>query len=201
VKAERSVKAHLVREKLFPTLGCFLAIVPARTNYSCHHQRWYVPDLEAFHHPPPQTWYVGFSTSSWLAPVRGAHHGKGVRYFALYSVHMGVPVQQKEVSHRALRPTSGCIYWKKVVPSRMSYAGQVPDRISLCQTYLRIGACTKAALVLQPNAVLTDRRQYTQAAGTRSKISRCFRERPRSCWVAVHTMVYFAPLLGAFVCA
>jgi hypothetical protein len=69
---------------------------------------------------------------------------------------------------------------------------------------MRIGAYAEYFHVFRPNARLTDRRQYTQAAGTRSKVSRCFRgilEVVRGRWLAGRTMIYFAPLLGAFVCA
>ena len=69
---------------------------------------------------------------------------------------------------------------------------------------MRIGAYTEYFHVRRPNAKLTDRRQYTQAAGTRSKVSRCFKkilDVARGRWRAGHTMVYFAPLLGTFACA
>ena len=68
-------------------------------NYSIHYQHWPVSDLAVFHPHPAQTWYFGFATSSWPIPVRGIHHDKGVRYCVLYSVHTGVPVQRKNVSH------------------------------------------------------------------------------------------------------
>jgi hypothetical protein len=97
----------------------------AQTNCSFRCQHLLGLDLGAIHPPQPQNCYVDFLPSSWTTPVRGAHHGRGVRYYALYSVHMGVPVQRKDVSHKALSITSGCIYWKDVVPNRMSYAGRV----------------------------------------------------------------------------
>lgn len=40
---------------------------------------------------------------------------------------------------------------------------------------------SRLPLVIRPNEALTDRRQYTQAAGTRSMISRCLKEQTRSC--------------------
>jgi hypothetical protein len=40
----------------------------------------------------------------------------------------------EDVSQNTLCSTSGCVIGKDVVPNRMSYAGQIPDRISFCQT-------------------------------------------------------------------
>ena len=54
---------------------------------------------------------------------------------------------------------------------------------------------SRPPLVNKSDGVLTDRRQYTQAAGTRTMISGCLEERIRSCWLTRHTMVHFAPLL------
>jgi hypothetical protein len=82
----------------------------------------------------------------------------------------------------------------------MSYAGKVQDRISLCQT-LRIRASSGLALVQRPNGVRTDRRQYTQAAGTRPRVSGCFKRRTRSCCLALRTMIHLAPLLRTLICA
>ena len=61
----------------------------------------------------------------------------------------------KKVSHRALSMTSGCIYWKGVVPNRKSYAAQVPDRISFCQT-----RCAYAQLPRPPLSILTQCSTY-----------------------------------------
>lgn len=47
------------------------------------------------------------------------------------------------------------IIGKEVVPSRMSYAGQVPYQISFCQTTLRIGAATNA-----PSGISTQCKTY-----------------------------------------
>ena len=89
-------------------------LVPAQTNCP------YRPLLSlgfvqvVSHLPPPLNCYAGSSLpSSWLPPVRGAHRGKDVQYFVLYSAHRGVPVQHRGVSQRALSMTSSCIYWKE----------------------------------------------------------------------------------------
>lgn len=122
MRGEQSVMAHLARLQLCLSRGCYLATAP-RTNCSCHSRHSPGVDLAASQHPPPQNCYAGSLTFSWPIPVRGAHHGKGVRYCALYSVHTGVPVGQNQVSHRTLCITSGCIIEREVVPNRMSYAG------------------------------------------------------------------------------
>ena len=133
------------------------------------------------HRPPGQNCYAASWTSSWSIPVRGVHRGKGAQYFALYSGHMGVPVQRKQVSHTTLRITSSCIYWK-----RWSYQiachmlGRYQIELAFAKPLTHRCIHQGFPLVFAPNAVLTDRRQYTQAAGTRSKVSNCcdcFRER------------------------
>ena len=79
-------------------LNCCLALLPgtARTNCSCHYYQC-LPEVgrAVSHHPPPaQNCYAVSSISSWPIPVRGVHHDKGGRYYALYSEHKVVPVQQ-----------------------------------------------------------------------------------------------------------
>lgn len=172
---------HLARAQCCPM---YPVIDPelAQTNCSFRCQHLHSIYLAVVHPPPPQNCCVLSSTSSWPTPVREARHGRGGRYCALYSVHMGVPVQQKNVSHESTKYHEWLHILKEdVVPNRMSYAGRVPDRISFCQT--TADSCISQGLPLYSdafNAVLTDRRQYTQAAGTRPTISQCLRKCPQA---------------------
>jgi hypothetical protein len=109
-RAGQFVRAHLGKQRLCPSRDWYLEIVP-RTNYSCRSQHWPVIDPVVIQHPPPQNCYCGSSTFSWPIPVRGVHHGRGVRYYALYNVHMGVPVSQKDVSRRTVYH-AWLHYWK-----------------------------------------------------------------------------------------
>lgn len=80
--AEQAVKVRLERVPLRQVPDRYLVIVVLeldRMNYSCRCRYLTGVDLAAIH-PPLQNCYAGPSISSWLIPVREAHHGIGAQY-------------------------------------------------------------------------------------------------------------------------
>lgn len=80
---------------------------------------------------------------------------------------------------------------------------RVADRISYCQTSCACAQIPSPAILGLGAALLTDLRQYTQAAGTRPKVSNVSAWRIQACGEKrfPRTMIDFAPLLRAFACA
>jgi hypothetical protein len=91
---------------------------------------------------------------------------------------------------------------KEVVPNRMSYAGQVPDRISFCQTTLRIGASTIKATPCIMAQCRTYRSStiHTSCRNT-PQDQRMFQGLFEAAGLAQRTMIHFAPLFRALTCA
>lgn len=131
VTVERGVMDELGKS-LRPNLNRSLVIVREidQMNYSCRYLCSPGFDLAATHPPPLQSCFVDSSPSSWPIPVREARHGKDARYYALYSGHRGVPVRHRNLVMEPEVSRVVAYIGRMVVPNRMSYAGQVQDRIS-----------------------------------------------------------------------
>ena len=182
--------------------GFYLAIEPgtAQLKGSYHHPRYFVVAPPPRHRLLPSCYAVSW-ISSWPSPVRGARHGKDAQYFALYNAHMGVPVRQKEVSHRTLCVTRGCIYWKDVVPSRMSYAGQYQGQISFCQTTIAYVHPAMPPLYFDPmqDLQIVDSTHKLQEHDPRSAdVSDVRLGAVAECGFAGRTVIYFPPLFAIF---
>jgi len=119
-----------------PNRLLLIVLETGRMTCSCRCLYWIVCHLAATHHHPQlQSCYAGSSLSSWPIPVRETHHGKDARYYALYTGRRGASVRpRKLVMELQVSRVAAYIRNEVVVPIRMSYASQVHDRISVCQT-------------------------------------------------------------------